>query len=425
VFKLILPQFPCRRSWIVALCIVIHLMCIGVSSTQAQSGPLAPATRIASVQLSLRSDAECPSNLLILSDLVELKGSDALIQEISELPIAPAPKLGSKQAWSRDSIEKVLLLRGIASESMRWAGASECNVRRIEGQRVAKSDSELNSRKLNSPTSSVQPSSFIEMKPNTSLASNVNKPVDKAQFTPAFTTPITVTQAERLAAEAISNYLRSKTNSDGRWIVAAKIPSEHAKTLSMQRQILGVAGGQPPWEGDQEFMFHVKTSTGEQIIPIRAVVKLPEMVIAANRPLAKGYVLKGEDLVWIPMPRGLPYGPEDCFSQVDSLVGQQLRRSMSTQQVVRLNEVGPPTIIHVGDIIAIDVVSGGISVGTNGRAIEAGGMDDLIQVDVEPNRTRVLARITGPKAAEVIANGNRNPSGNLKQAKSNPKTFRR
>ena len=84
---------------------------------------------------------------------------------------------------------------------------------------------------------------------------------------------------------------------------------------------------------------------------------------------------------------------------------------MATQQVIRLNEVGPPTLIHVGDIISLEVVSGSLVVGTNGRALEPGGIDDLIQVEVEPHRSRVLARVIGDRKAEMIINGS-SPSKN-------------
>ena len=135
-----------------------------------------------------------------------------------------------------------------------------------------------------------------------------------------------VSQSERNAIDAITNYLQTKTNSTGRWIIKVQIPTELAKLLSLRRQIDSVGGGQPPWEGDQEFLFLIKGPNGEQAVPIKAHVKLPEMVVAANRALNKGYVLKEEDLAWIPIPRGSQFGPEDCFADVDSLVGKQLRK---------------------------------------------------------------------------------------------------
>jgi flagella basal body P-ring formation protein FlgA len=388
--------------------------------------------RISNVTLTMRSTAQCPSNILLLTDIVEIKGSDALIQQISDLVIAPAPKLGQKQSWRRASIEKVLQLRGLPSEAIRWAGADECSVVRVDGQRAPTTDlpnvAQLANDTPSDPTR-VTSTAYADVATANSvtangIATNIVGTIDTSRFTPSSTTPVTITMAERNAADAISNYLKTKTNSNGQWIIQPKIPSEYAKALSTRVQIEGVNGGQPPWEGQQEFVFLLRDSKGMRTINVQAMVKLPEMVVAANRPLSKGYVLRDSDLVWIPMPRGLSYGPEDCFATPDALIGQQLRRSVSTQQVIRQSEVGAPTVVQVGNVITVEVVSGDIVVATNGRAIEAGSMDDLIQVEVEPSKNRVLGRITGPKTVEVIANSGRIPIANNKN-NSNRNTLRR
>ena len=392
----------------VAMCLSLYPYAVAQSPRGANSF----SKKSLKVELLLKSTSECPSNLLLLADLVSIKGSDALVQQLKDLPLAPAPRLGNDQTWTREDIAKSIALRGISSDMIHWQGSTECRVRRIEGERpdsLASSKTSFN----------VQPAGFQQP---THVTNNVqldapsnNKTIDKSQFTSAFTTPGNVTQAERTAALAIQNYLQTKTSSTGNWNISVQVPTEHVNTIMQRAKILGIAGGQPPWEGKQEFTFLLKGPNGEQSVIIPATVKLPEMVVAATRPLAKGYVLRQEDLVWIPMPRGLNYGSEDCFAQTDPLVGQQLRRAMSTQQVIRLSEVGPPTIIHVGDLVGIDVVSGEVTVKTNGRAIESGAIDDLIQVEVQPQRKRVLARVTGDRTVEVISNG----SGNLPQSNRN------
>lgn len=369
-----------------------------------------------SITVTLRSKAECPSNVLLLSDMVELQGSDALLHQLTDLPLAPAPPMEAKQTWSRSSIEKMLQLRGVASEAIRWKGASECEVHRVVGVRTSKADSSNRSGLTESSTQAqgVQQAQFSPTGSSGNIGingrSDLETPpstIDRAKFTAPFTTTITVSVAERFASEAISNYIQTKTNSNGRWIIKLAIPTEYASLFSQRSKILGVAGGQPPWEGEQEFLFLVKGPMGELSIPIQAQVQLPEMVVSANRPLAKGYVLREEDLDWVPFPPSFKFGAEDCFKTIDSLVGQQLRRAMSTQQVIRLSEVGPPTLIQVGDVIQVEVVSGSVVVTTQGRAIESGGMDDLIQVEIEPNRDRVLARITNGRTVEVMASSGR------------------
>ena len=363
------------------------------------------------IELLLQTHAECPSNLLLLSDLVRVEGSDTLVQQVVDVPLAPAPRIGNDQIWTRQDIEKTLALRGVSADMLRWGGAMECRVRRVDGPRIDNRSLKIsdgnNFTKTPLTAQLTGHQEFLNSKvtPNTQDTERMRETIDKSQFTAAFTTPATITQAERVAASAIESYLQTKTASAGRWNITVHMPTEHAKMFAQRRQILGIAGGQPPWEGKQDFVFLIMGPVGEQSIFISATVKLPEMVVAANRPLSKGYVLREEDLVWIPMPRGLTYSHEDCFSQTETLVGQQLRRAMSTQQVIRLNEVGPAMIIHVGDLVGIGIVSGGVTVETNGRAIESGAIDDLIQIEVQPHRKRVLARVTGDRTAEVIANG--------------------
>ena len=349
--------------------------------------------------------------MLLLSDIVDVQGSDALVQQVIDIPLAPAPRVGDTQTWARGDVEKSLSLRGVPADAIRWQGSMDCTVRRVEGQsRETRKPAATDNKTARSPNTAVKEVAYQEPVGNDSFGGSKqpfqqpNNPIDKSQFTAAFTTPGIVSQAESIAAQAIEGYLQTKTSSTGRWNISVQMPTEHAKLISQRFKILGIAGGQPPWEGKQEFQFLIKGPNGEETIAIPATVRLPDMVVAARRPLAKGYILREEDLEWIPMPRSLNYGPETCFSKPELAVGQQLRRSMSTQQVIRINEVGPPTIIQVGDLIGISIVSGSVTVETNGRAIEAGALDDLIQIEVQPHRKRVLARITGDRTAEVISN---------------------
>ena len=408
VRKIWVKMRPDVRSYtfLVAICFAVSQFAVGLADDIANM-------KASSITVTLRSKADCPSNVLLLSDLVELRGSDAIVHQIADLPLAPAPSIGNKQTWSRSSIEKMLQLRGLSSDAIRWKGSNECEVHRIDGVRLKNYESPPTQGSIEkiTVTQGIQQAQYTQL----GTIDDTPKPtsIDRTKFTAPFTTTVTLSVAERFASEAISNYLQTKTNSNGRWIIKVIIPTEYAGLLSQRAKILGVAGGQPPWEGDQEFQFLIKGPNGEQTIPIRTTIQLPEMVVSANRPLAKGYVLKEEDLDWIPFPPGSKFGAEDCFMTIDSLVGQQLRRSMSTQQVIRLNEVGPPTLIQVGDVILVEVVSGAVVVGTQGRAIESGGMDDLIQVEIEPNRNRVLGRITNEKTVEVVAS-----SGRVQNSKS-------
>jgi flagella basal body P-ring formation protein FlgA len=233
-----------------------------------------------------------------------------------------------------------------------------------------------------------------------------------------------IAQAERIASTAIEKYLHTKTNSTIDYTIRPEISTELAPMLLQMRQIVGVDGGLPPWDGEQNFEFLIKGPTGEMVVPIRAIIDIPNLVVAASKQLAKGRVIREEDLLLIPMPRGSRESADKCFTEVQELIGMELKRSMSTQQVVLRQDAGSPTLIHSGDAIKLEVIAGSLVVETNGKAIESGGLDDLIHVESLDNRKRLLGRVTGERVVEVVSQGTSNKNSNKSASRSFSKVSR-
>jgi flagella basal body P-ring formation protein FlgA len=233
-----------------------------------------------------------------------------------------------------------------------------------------------------------------------------------------------IAQAERIASTAIEKYLQTKMNSTVDYTIRPEISTEIAPRLLQMRQIVGVDGGLPPWDGEQNFEFLVKGPTGEMVVPIKAIIELPELVVAASKQLAKGRVIREEDLILIPMPRGSKESADRCFTEVQDLIGKELKRSMSTQQVVLRQDAGSPTLIHSGDAIKLEVIAGSLVVETNGKAIESGGLDDLIHVESLDSRKRLLARVTGERVVEVVSQGTSSKNSNKNSSRSFSKVSR-
>jgi flagella basal body P-ring formation protein FlgA len=110
-------------------------------------------------------------------------------------------------------------------------------------------------------------------------------------------------------------------------------------------------------------------------------------------------------LVWLSLPPASKISPDDCICDFDQLVGKQLRKSVSTQQPIRNQDVGAPFAVQAGESVTIAVVAGAIQVATQGRAMESGAIDDTIQVEVLPQKKRIAARVTAERRVEVIAGG--------------------
>jgi flagella basal body P-ring formation protein FlgA len=333
------------------------------------------------ISLVLRSDCQIASNVLRLRDVCDLSQSNATSQALADVPLAPTPRMGTKQLWTRDDITKVLSLRGMDPKSILWSGAETVQVLRSQSAAVAKA-------------SASQPATSLE-----------TQRVDHREFSPAFTTPVAISQAERVVTSAIESYLQLKSGSQGKWRIKPTIPPQHANALLQRRQIVSVAGGQEPWDGNQRFALLLRTPEGECIIDIEAMVRLPAMVVAAKGPLARGRILKDTDLVWLSLPPASKISPDDCICDFDQLVGKQLRKSVSTQQPIRNQDVGAPFAVQAGESVTIAVVAGAIQVATQGRAMESGAIDDTIQVEVLPQKKRIAARVTAERRVEVIAGG--------------------
>jgi len=334
-----------------------------------------------SIALMLRSDSQIASNVLRLRDVCDLSQSNETAKALADIPLAPTPRIGTTQLWTRDDVTKVLSLRGMDPKSIHWSGAETVQVSRSQSAAVAKASA-------SQPVTPLEP-----------------QRADHREFSPAFTTPVSLSQAERVVTSAIESYLQLKSGSQGKWRIKPTIPPQHANALLQRRQIVSVAGGQEPWEGNQKFALLLRTPDGECIIDIEAEVRLPAMVVAAKGPLARGRILQDTDLVWLSLPPASKISPDDCIRDFDQLVGKQLRKSVSTQQPIRNQDVGEPFAVQAGESVTIAVVAGSIQVEAQGRAMESGAIDETIQVEVLPQKKRVAARIAAERRVEVIAGG--------------------
>jgi len=174
----------------------------------------------------------------------------------------------------------------------------------------------------------------------------------------------------------------------------------------MRNNIVGVSGGQSPWTGKQQFEI-LFTSNGEKRTAlVDAMISLPPSVWAAVGPLPKGRILSDEDLKETVLPPSAKVPIEECFVDREQIIGQELRRAISTGQPIQRRDIGAPKIVLQNETIEIQVVAGAIVAQTSGKALESGGQDDVIQVEVYGNKKKLVARVIGPGQVEAIAAAN-------------------
>ncbi len=315
------------------------------------------------VRIAIKERFYTSKNLLQLSDVADISGDESIVGKLVDLPIGLAPAPGKQYSWTQDELLQLLNLRGLDAKHIRWAGANACQV---------------------------------------TYQTSVS-PEKRAEFTKPFQAPQVVSLAEKNISAVILAYLQNKGPTAAGWTIEPTVPSEHTKVLSQRHLIKGISGGTEPWTGHQTFTLLIQIPGGETTIDVEAEVQLPPMVIAASAPLAKGRILSEEDLKLVRLTPAMKADFEDCYEDTQLIVGKELRRNMSTGQPIQRTDTGPASVIHAKDFVRIRVVAGAVMAETNGRALQSGGTDELIQVEVSESKKRLASRVIGPGLVEVIS----------------------
>ena len=317
------------------------------------------------VRVAVKSEARCETNLLQLSDVADLSGSELLVQRLKSISLGPSPAEGKTLKIDRSEILQLLQLRGFSSDALRWTGAEVCKVSRSH-----------------------------------------ETPIDKSKFVSTTANPMNAIVAEKNLEQVLLTYLQQELGNTLHWKVKPLVPKEYTKLLTLRRNILGIAGGQPPYEGKQTFELLVQTNSGEQTLFIEAMIEPPDMVVATVEAMREGQVIVEKDIKIQPLTSRDRLKIEDCFIDPRKLIGMELKKSVSSGQVLSKKDVGAPRVIEVNDVVYVEVISGSVSVQTTAKALEAGGMGELISVEVLPQKKRLFGQVMGPRKVQIA-----NPNG--------------
>ncbi|MCC7339259.1 MAG: flagellar basal body P-ring formation protein FlgA [Pirellulaceae bacterium] len=332
---------------------VIHVLCC-----------LPPACAAEQVVLRFVESPRTSEHVVRLGDLVEvLAGNSPSLEQIMRLPLGPSPRENSMQTWHSRDVLQHLELRGLQPTSMRWSGATQ-----VELQRVSAG-------------------------PDTA----------DTTFEPAFVQARTVELAEKLVAQAIVEFLELQTGERTDWRIVANVPTKLADVIRIRRNIVGIGGGQAPWLGEQEFVLQIKDHGRIVNVPIAAHIDLPPMVVVATRPLGREQIIQADMLELAPLPQRAGEDPANFYTDMEQLIGKQLKRSISTGLPISSAYVGAPTVIGRNEMVEVESVSGGVTVRTMARSLGSGAVGDLIDIETVPSKHRMLATIMGPLKVRVAA----------------------
>lgn len=316
------------------------------------------------ITVRFKENPVCESSVVRLADLVSVSGDLSGLDRILSAPLSPAPAVGATQVWHSRDILQHMQLRGVPSRIIAWDGQTRAQVQR-------KQESLIN--------------------------------VDH-RMSPAFVDDRLLKVAQSHVSRALADFITLQTGERVAWDIDVTIDQQFTRALQNKRNILAIGGGSKDIVGPQEFLLDIKGTDGTpRRVKVAAVVRTPEMVVVASRPLRRDEVLTEEALKMKVLPRGKLAG-QNYFTDYAALLGQQMRRGLSTGLPITDAIIGPPVVITRSQLVTIECSSGAIVVKTSGKALASGAVGDLIEVEM-PGRIRATGSVVDSMTVRVAASG--------------------
>lgn len=358
-----LVHFLLRSACRSALCLICSLYVLLLS------GNVASGQATQELVMQFRATPKLDGNLVRFGDVLEIRGNEEESKRIADLPLVPTPQPGTELRIKKEDILQQLTTRGYDLGRFRWIGGVESL-----------------------------------LKPSAPEVSNGFR--NTATMLPAYVTDRSVVQAERNLKDVISRYIALQEPNLSGAKMQFDIPKEHLHLLFQRRNIKRIGGGQAPWTGEQSFILQVQDKNDVLEIPIRSLITPPETYVVAVQPLRRGDIVEATDLKFQVIPDStITNQDSQYFTDFKDIIGKQLRRSISSGQAIRAEDVGEPIVVEKNQLVQIKVIVGGIEVETAGRALTEGAVGDLVQVETInlKERKKLTAQVMNTNTVQVIA----------------------
>jgi flagella basal body P-ring formation protein FlgA len=89
------------------------------------------------------------------------------------------------------------------------------------------------------------------------------------------------------------------------------------------------------------------------------------------------------------------------YRRISDVVGQEARIALYAGRPILLGDIGPPAIITRNQIVGLRYFAGGISITTDGRALERGAIGDRIRVMNLGSRATIFGQILDDGTIQV------------------------
>lgn len=325
---------------------------------------------------------------VLLADIAELRGFDpATTEALARTVIQTTPRAGGEWLILADDLREVLSESGANLSEIAMFGASRCRVSRLRSP-------DMEDRpKPSAPAPIINPPKpRPERKP---IAHAGKAPVRDAAERPSGSGTLEHALRDYIAARSSIEAGRLEIRFSPASADALRLTTPPYRFVIRQRgeQRLGLLS----FEVDA-----VENGDTARTIPVVAEVALLREVVVARRPINRGETIDSRSLKL--EERRFTDPAAIGMTEPSAAVGRQSRGFLKPGEMLTAREVEDKPIVNRGQPVTIWMRRGGLVIRASGKAQQAGGLGDRIEVMRDgTHRTRdmVEAIVTGPGTVSV------------------------
>lgn len=120
-------------------------------------------------------------------------------------------------------------------------------------------------------------------------------------------------------------------------------------------------------------------------------------VLTYARSLQAGEIVQPQDLVW----GKAAAAPADAPSDADAVIGLAAKRPLRAGAAVAARDVGAAQVVKAGEAVTVTFASEGIALSLQGKALNAAGVGETLNVQNTTSKKTIQAVAVGPGQAVV------------------------
>ena len=128
------------------------------------------------------------------------------------------------------------------------------------------------------------------------------------------------------------------------------------------------------------------------LLPVAALAEsvVPTRTIRAND------MIEPQDLTLKPIAN------PNAFTRIHDVVGQEARVTLYAGRPILFDDIGPPAVVSRNEIVVLRYEASGLTILTEGRSLERGGIGDRIRIMNLDSRTTLFGQIQKDGSVRVF-----------------------